>query len=565
MYALRRRVNMNMELKCPRCNTPTDPSKTLSGSFSMFWRECPKCNAYLNTYRPQYHQQLFHQDSHRFKGNFGGYGSGKTRTSLEELYKHIFLTPGGTGLIGAAIYPQIAQTIKRDLEEDFPVHLVKDVSVQQSYITFTNGYRLLFRPLDDPGKMRSLNLDLIIIVEGSEVKPEFFDIAKTRLRNLAATALDDEEPYIRHPEDPNIKVPNLKADWRQFLTESNPDAGWVKSGIVDRARYIFKNGGALYNPPVVEDIEDIDTAMSAHITATAANKYLPPTYFRDNAKGKPQWWVNRYLLGSFAYSEGLVYPSALTNQETNVVHVVPTCNPPKDAKYILAHDYGLADPSGILLGYVDPQRNKLVIHKEYKKDNQNIKALSDVLKDMTRNVPTGAWLRPWIIDPKSGPKRDFNKKSLIDHYADYGLFFQGGQVDVSAGIYKTNTYFELDYIEIHDQCLELIKELEGYRFPSDNTAASGKKDKPEDKNNHLCDPLRWIVMELPSNPNKLAYDAYASDARKLSETLERDMVSAKLIMSDMAPISSQRKMAQSFDIFEGNGYNNSNNNGGMLW
>lgn len=545
---------------CPRCHTLMEPSKTLSGSFSRFWKECPRCNTYVNLFKPQTHQQLFHTDPHRFKGNFGGYGSGKTSTSLQEFYKHMFLTPGGTGLIGAAIYPQIAQTIKRDLEEDFPVHLIRDRSIQQSYITFENGYRLLFRPLDDAGKLRSLNLDFICIVEGSEVKPEFYAIAKTRLRNMAATTLDPNQPYKPHPDDPNIKIPNIIADWRQFLTESNPDAGWVKSDIVDRAGVIIKNGGALYNPPPIEDPDEIDLSLSAHITATDANKYLPATYFKDNAKGKPQWWINRYLLGSFAYSEGLVYPSAITNANTNVTHVVPTRTPPKDAKYILAHDYGLADPAGILLGYIDPSRNKLVIHKEYKKENNNIAELAAILKQMTQSVPQGAWLRPWIIDPKSGLKRDYNKKSLIDHYAEYGIYFTPGQVSVDAGIYKTNTYFELDYIEIEDSCPQLIKELQNYRFPSDDAASTGKGSKPEDKNNHLCDPLRWIVMELPKDPRLLAYDAYASDGRALKETIEKDLISARLILADMAPAYSQ-----TVDNRSNSFYNNDNNEGGQLW
>ena len=80
--------------KCPRCGSVMEPSKTLSGAYSKFWVECPKCNAYHNTFKPQPHQQLFHADSHRFKGNFGGFGSGKTSTSLQEIYKHIFLIRG---------------------------------------------------------------------------------------------------------------------------------------------------------------------------------------------------------------------------------------------------------------------------------------------------------------------------------------------------------------------------------------------------------------------------------------------------------------------------------------
>ena len=549
---------------CPRCGTQMEPSKTLSGSFSRFWVECPKCNTYHNTFRPQPHQQLFHTDPHRFKGNFGGFGSGKTSTSLQEIYKHIFLTPGGTGLVGAAIYPQIAQTILRDLEEDFPVHLVESRSIQQSYITFVNGYRLLFRPFDEPGKLRSLNLDLIVIVEGSEIKPEFFSIAKTRLRNLAATALDPKNPWSPHPEDPDVLVPNLLADWREMWTESNPDAGWVKTDIVDRSSLILKHGGALYNPPPIDEPENIDDQLSSHITATAANKYLPETYFRDNAKGKPQWWINRYLLGSFAYSEGLVYPSAINNARLGITTVVPTRQPPRDAKYILAHDYGLADPTGILLAYIDPGRNKLVIHREYKKEDNNLKEIVDQLRLMTKDVPSGAWLRPWIIDPKSGLKRDYNKKSLIDHYAEYGIFFQPGQINLDAGIYKVNTYFEEGYIEIEDCCQQLIKELQNYRFPSDNTAESGKKDKPEDKNNHLCDPLRWIVMELPKDPTLLSYDAYAADGRNLKETIEKDMISARLIMSDMAPPQTYQPQEQNFDIFS-SFENDDDEEGGPLW
>ena len=36
---------------------------------------------------PQAHQISFHKDAHRITANFGGYGSGKTLTSREELEK----------------------------------------------------------------------------------------------------------------------------------------------------------------------------------------------------------------------------------------------------------------------------------------------------------------------------------------------------------------------------------------------------------------------------------------------------------------------------------------------
>ena len=68
-----------------------------------------------------------------------------------------------------------------------------------------------------------------------------------------------------------------------------------------------------------------------------------------------------------------------------------------------------------------------------------------------------------------------------------------------------------------DCCTELIKELSDYKF---NTAAdrdSGRSDKPEDKNNHLINPLEWIVMELPNNPADIVFGTYDFSGRNVLE------------------------------------------------
>lgn len=496
--------------KCPRCGAPLEISMTYAKEPSKFWRECPKCNTYVNTYIPQEHQQAFHTDSHRFKGNFGGYGSGKTQTTLEEFYKHMFLTTKGTGLIGANISAQYEQTIKRELEADFPVNLIKDVSIQKSYMEFINGYRLMYRPFDDPGKLRSLNLDFIAIIEGSEVDPQLFIIAKTRLRNLAATKqlyIDGVPQYTLSKE--GVPIPVIDTDWRQTIVESNPDAGWIKSEIVLKASDIRYNGPTIdsYKP----NPEEEDPAISVHITDTSCNAYLPPTYMTDVAKGRPDWWVNRYLHGSFTYSEGLVYPSAITNLSTKAVHIIPAVPIPKDWKRMFAFDYGLSDAAAMIWAAIDERENKLIVYKEYKETNRNVEQLANTIKEGCKDVPQGGWVRPYLIDPKSGVKRDYNKKSLADHFLEYGIAFQPGQVSVNARVYKLNTMFELDRIEIMDNCTALIKELTEYKFPSDLNKDSGRGDKPEDRNNHAINALEWIVMEIPTNPADILYGTFYTD------------------------------------------------------
>ena len=508
--------------RCPRCGAPTERCTTISEDISQFWRECTQCNTYINTYIPQAHQSLFHTDAHKFKGNFGGYGSGKTTTTREEFYKHLAITPNGTGLIGANISAQYEQTIKRDLEADFPVGLVKDISVKNSYIEFVNGYRLMFRPFDDPGKLRSLNLDFLAIVEGSEVDDQIFIIGKTRVRNTAATSqkVDSQgRPLFGYTEQ-GVAIPLIDGDWRTIITESNPDAGWIKTNVLLPSSFIQINGDSVdkYEP----NPEIADPAISSHVTTTACNQFLPPTYIQDTSKGRPQWWINRYLLGSFTYAEGLVYPAACKNDKTGVNHIIPTAPIPRHWKRIHAFDYGLSDMSGMLWAAIDEERSKLVVYKEHYVNNRNVAELADMIKERSKDVPEGGWLKPHIIDPKSGIKRDYNKKSLIDHFLEYGILYTPGQVSIDARLFKLNTMFEQDKIEIMDCCKNLIEELKDYKFPSDDSAESGRKDKPQDKNNHLINPLEWIVMEIPTNPADAIFGAYTNRGYNLLEQKKQD-------------------------------------------
>lgn len=508
--------------RCPRCGAPTERCLSISEDISQFWRECTQCNTYINTYIPQAHQSLFHTDPHKFKGNFGGYGSGKTTTTREEFYKHLAITPNGTGLIGANISAQYEQTIKRDLEADFPMGLVKDISVKNSYIEFVNGYRLMFRPFDDPGKLRSLNLDFLAIVEGSEVDDQIFIIGKTRVRNTAATSqkVDDKgRPLFGYTEQ-GVAIPLIDGDWRTIITESNPDAGWIKTSVLLPSSFIQINGDSVdkYEP----NPEIADPAISSHVTTTACNQFLPPTYIQDTSKGRPQWWINRYLLGSFTYAEGLVYPAACKNDRTGVNHIIPTAPIPRHWKRIHAFDYGLSDMSGMLWAAIDEERSKLVVYREHYVNNRNVAELAGIVKEKSSDVPEGGWLRPHLIDPKSGGKRDYNKKSLIDHFLEYDVLYTPGQISVDARVFKLNTMFEQDKIEIMDCCKHLIEELKDYKFPSDDSSESGRKDKPQDKNNHLINPLEWIAMEVPTNPAEAIFGAFNNRGMSIIEQKKQD-------------------------------------------
>lgn len=516
-------MKQNELSRCPRCGAEWQDTIALSGAPSEFWKECsnPKCNSYFNTYMPQAHQYAFHTDQHKFKANFGGYGSGKTLTSREELYKHIFLTPNGSCLIGANVTSQYEQTIKRELEADIPKAFVKKVSNLKSYIDFFNGYRIMFRPLDDPDKLRSYNIDMFLILEASEVKHESFTQLKTRLRNMSATiqAKDKQGNLMYRYAQNGAKIPIVAHEWLEGIIESNPDAGWIRTDVLQHSSEIHKHGLIVDEYEVLPDVAD--PMISTHVTSTSANEFLPKNFIEQNTKNKPLWWVNRYIYGSFLYAEGLVYPNA------HKVFVEPF-EIPKNWKRIVAFDYGLSDPSAFIFGAIDQKENRLVIYKEVRALDKNVEQLALIFKEACADIPTGGMYCTPIIDPKSAPKRDYNKKTLADYFLDFDVVFQPGQVNVDARVFRLNTYIESGKLQIFNTCTALKKELSEYKFKKDETTESGFTGKPEDKNNHSINALEWITMELPADPSNLmygVYNKYGQDISNINRMEDNEQVS----------------------------------------
>ena len=247
---------------CPRCGSPWKLTRAVNGAPSEFWRECSnkKCNTYLNTYIPQAHQYAFHKDSHRFTGNFGGYGSGKTLTSREECMQNFFISP-----------------------------IVKRYNTQKQYMDLINGHRVMYRPFDDPEKLRSYNLTQFVIVEASEVKQASFTQLKTRLRNTAGTTFQtDENGEVLFKVAKNgVAIPLIEHDWRKGIIESNPDAGWIRDDVLLVSDKIYKHGDIFDSYDQLDSQKD--RYISTHVTSTSANEYLPEDFIAMNTKNKPAW------------------------------------------------------------------------------------------------------------------------------------------------------------------------------------------------------------------------------------------------------------------------------------
>lgn len=501
---------------CPRCGGALVPARSINESESEYWLTCSRCNTYVNTYIPQPHQEAVARDYHLYILNAGGYGTGKTLTDREEVYKHCFITPNANVLIGANVMSQYEGTILRDILNDLPKAFVKKWNTQKQYLELVNGARIMFRPLDDVDKLRSYNLTMFVILEGSEVDPEAFIQLKSRVRNLAAAIPEtDDSGNILYVEKSNgAKVPKIKHNWIKGIVESNPDSGWIRSDMLYHSNVIYKHG-VIKDDPYITDSER-DPNISTHITSTDCNQYLPDGFIDQLVQHKPQWWIARYVYGSFNYSEGLVHPGY---NQCIVPHRALTKDDYRAYKFMCGADYGLSDDFAYVFAYIDEKRGKVVVYDVVVLQDKGVDKLADAFHKCTKDIPVGGWFRQPVLDSRSGRKRDYNKKSLYDWFLDYGVAFGEAQMDINSRVFRTNTYIESGKLEIMDNCTYLIDQLREYKFHEKKLGAAYNKnwDKPKDGNDHSIAGLHFMLMELPADPSKLLYGAFNSRGEDLEE------------------------------------------------
>jgi len=253
--------------------------------------ECPACGCIELTYVPQDYQQKMHEvpivevwddelKEWRLQaqviGVFGGYGSGKSRTSLAEIFLRAMNNPRGTGLLTAPTLQQLKRTtLKTFFHEVCPPPLIESYNKSDGEIKLVNGFVFYTIPSDDEEKIRSINAGLIHMEEASGIKRSIYDQLLTRMR----------DPFVHD---------------RLFMVCSNPDLGWIKD--------VFADNISRANPEH-PDHANYNPFITTFVWQTSLNKYLPPDFIELNCAGKPDWWIARYMNGSFEHAEGKRKPA----------------------------------------------------------------------------------------------------------------------------------------------------------------------------------------------------------------------------------------------------------------
>lgn len=452
--------------------------------------ECPNCGAIELLYEPQTYQEEIHTIPYNYSfnektgkwekdiqiiGAFGGYGSGKSKSSLQEIILRALENPKGTGLLTAPTLQQLKRTTLKTLfNEVLPPPLVTRYNKQDGEIELINGFVFYIIPSDDEEKLRSINAGLCHMEEASGIKRSIYDQILTRMR----------DPYVHN---------------RLFMVCSNPDLGWIRDVFVmnaDRA------------DPTHPKHSDFNRFISTYVWPTELNRFLPPDFIELNSKGKPEWWIKRYLKGSFEHSEGMVYPnfsSCLTTEAEYFAQHDLTEIPRHWYKFVNL-DHGLRNPTAVYISAINPKTGEVVTYTEYYEPNRLVPEHAKHLKPMIDSIPSGK-LQFMVADPSIKNKTDpVNGKSVLGLYAEYDLFFQPGNNSIEAGILRVNSYIERKkWVIFKDRCPNLAQEGVGYKFPelSMDELNENLDERPVKAHDHSLDSMRYGFMRLPEDPDML--------------------------------------------------------------
>lgn len=283
--------------------------------------------------------------------------------------------------------------------------------------------------------------------------------AEGKLRGVTASLAMIDEATLVAEAFWNQMLARLSRPGARLIATTNPDspAHWLKANYLDR--------------------ED-ELNLGHWLFLMSDNPSLGEEYIRDLEAMYTGLWFDRFILGLWVAAEGAIY--SMWNPDEMVVPHAEL--PPMKRVMALGIDYGTTNPTtGVLLGWGED--DVLYAFDEWapKRELADGHLIDSLAAWCDVNGHRPEWT---FVDPSA-------KSFRVElHNRDWdGLAVARNKVN--DGIRNVASLFAQGKLRVSDRCVNLIKELPGYRW--DDTAASKGEDKPIKANDHYCDGLRYAV------------------------------------------------------------------------
>lgn len=385
---------------------------------------------------------------------FGGIGNGKTFAGILKGINRILdpKNPPQLGMIARQTYPELRDSTQRTFFEICHMmgmlpEIHYEYRKQENRVKFVNGHEIIFRSLDDPAKLLSINLGWFYIDQAEEVSEEVFLTLLGRLR-----AVDTPQCWITgNPLGHNWI-------WHRFIHDPVP-------------------GNIIFNAKTEENIHN-----------------LPEGYIESLQNNYNEIWINRYLYGSWDAFEGQIYPDFEPS-----IHVKRHFEVSPEWRRFIAIDHGRTNPTAVLWGAVD-QDDVLWIYREHYEAGQDVDYHA---RAINAYMNEGRY-ETYVIDPSTGAGKKDDPETIGNRYRQLKVPVVNANNDVQGGIDKVTEYFKKNKIYIHKSCENLVRELINYQWeqPSASRAELNQPERPLKKDDHACDSLKYLIGEVVASSKK---------------------------------------------------------------
>lgn len=403
-------------------------------------------------YTPLPSQAKCHQSRAQFRAMVGGLGSGKTTSGARDCLRLTQTFPGSLGVIGRLTSASLRDTTQRrffeiinEVTEGKPERLIHKWLTGESHLWLKTPVpgvysEILFKHLDDPGPLGSLDLDWWWIdechePEGGEVPEAVFLMLKARLRG---------------------KVGPL----RGLVTSNCGGKDWIWKWFFSQQK-----------PPEFEGFT----------VPTRENKQnLPPNYEEALRRDHPQEWVDRFLDCSFDIFQGMIFEEFTRDQ-----YVIPHTDIPKTKVTEAGFDFGVKAPTACLMAKVTKDGD-IYIYDEFYRPEADVRVVANWIKKHKAGM---IW-----SDPSTG-NRGPNKESPRTLYLDQGIILSPAPSnDALVRISIIHQYLMRGKLFFSDRCEVTIACLESSEWKQ---VKPGEKERPLKKEDHARDALAYLLLGHP--------------------------------------------------------------------
>ncbi len=384
-----------------------------------------------------------------FKLYSGAFGAGKTLAGAHHMILHCLQNKRVLWLATCQTYPMLKDSVLRTVlneldlyqkafdEAGLRINIVAHFNRSENKIVLFNGSEMIFRSADKASKFKSINLDGFWIDEAVDVPESIFLMLQGRLRNTGPA--------------------------KKFgILTSNPDntENWVYKKFLD-PRTKLQDSAVFHS-------------------STYDNHYLEESFIRNLEDSFDKDYAERYLKGKWGSFKGLIFPEFSKQEHVTTPKLYWKHYPPIEY-YIGGYDDGFKAPCCFLLiGVSGGTHPHFFVSKEFFREGLSPSLIAQEVK----RIYSRWGVLVVYCDPSAA--------NIQAEFRNLGMVVRPANPSVHEGIKHLKALIHERRLHINDECVNLIRELQNYKWKRDRLG--NELEIPFKHDDHAIDALRYALF-----------------------------------------------------------------------